>query len=155
MSETASRPQFLVKFVRNLFDVSPPALAASAVQFGIVLGIAWLLQNGCLAMWGAKNGYCNEDLFSNAAGVLPTVTFWVVAILLSIVAFLLMPILWVSIPFALILGITSLGSILPSWCGIFLVTIGFCIAIAFLAYGAWKVLNGKFEGRSRSDWRKL
>lgn len=144
---------FLRKLLRNLFDLSPAALAASLIQFGVLLAVASGLQMGCSA-WLSQDT-CTENLFSTATGVLPTLTFWVVTIVCSILVLLLIPILWFSIPVSLAASVFYIATLVPTWVGYALLPIGFGIPVACWILMAQKVLKGPVELCRRSNIHEL
>ena len=144
---------FLRKLLRNLFDLSPAALAASLIQFGVLLAVASGLQMGCAAL--LSQGTCTEKLFSTATGVLPTLTFWLVTIVCSIVVLLLVPILWFSIPVSLAVGVVYVATLMPTWIGYAMMPIGFVIPVTCWLLMAKKILKGPVELGRRSNIHEL
>ncbi|UXT43225.1 hypothetical protein FY137_18315 [Agrobacterium tumefaciens] len=148
-----NKVSFFKKLLRNLFDLSPAALAASLIQFGILLAVASGLQMGCEA-WLSQDT-CTENLFSTATGVLPTLTFWVITIVCSIVVLLLVPILWFSIPVSLAVGVFYIATLMPTWIGYALMPIGFVIPVTCWLLMAKKILKGPVELGRRSNIHEL
>ncbi|MDP9872351.1 hypothetical protein [Agrobacterium tumefaciens] len=149
----AEKPSFLRKVVRNLFDVSPAALVASFIQFGVLFTVAWALNASCEAMLSKQQ--CVENILNTATGILPTLTFWVVAIVCSIAVLLLAPILWFSIPVSLAVGVFYVATLMPTWIGYALLPIGLGIPFTCWIMMAKKLLNGQLELGRRSNIHEL
>lgn len=149
----AEKPSFLRKVVRNLFDLSPAALVASFIQFCVLFAVAWALKSSCEAMLSKQK--CVENILNTATGILPTLTFWVVAIGCSIVVLLLVPILWFSIPVSLAVGVFYVATLVPSWIGYALMPIGLGIPVACWIFMAQRVLRGPVELGRRSNIHEL
>jgi hypothetical protein len=123
------------RFLRSLIDVSPPALLASAVQFGFVYLVALALNSGCQLALGTGSASCSLDLFNSAASFLPALTFWIVAIVLSVAIILLIPMIWYSLPILAVGVIVYVATLLPAWFG----TIFFVLGLVAIVYGWYKL----------------
>jgi len=152
--EPEETPQgFPQRVIKNLFDVSPAALVASAIQFSVVLAVAWGLNEAC--SWHFSSGFCETGAVGIAPGILPTLTFWVITIALSIATLFLVPILWFSIPFSACIGLLYIAKLAPVWIGYPLIPIALAVPTVCWILMTRKFIKGSIANGPRTDIRSV
>jgi hypothetical protein len=104
---------FLETVVTQLFDVRPAALVASLIQVGVALGIGKALSVACPYAPENLASFCQPAAFDFAAGALPTVVFWGLAIVLTWLLLSIIWTVWMLIPTLLCLGVVYASGLLP------------------------------------------
>jgi hypothetical protein len=110
-------PGFFTQVGQRLIDLSPASLAASAIQWALLLGVAWALGLLCRLAPAWLLSTCDASGLAKITGVLPAVTLVVVGVLIMIAVVLLTAMTWLALPtiglFVVVVVIGQLG--LPEW----------------------------------------
>ena len=103
------KPGFFATVIAQIFDLRPAAITASLLQFAIVFGIGKLLVAYCPLVPASYRTYCSKPWFDAAAGMFPSIVFWLLVIVLAIVLIYLFVVIRFGLPVILMLGFGLAG----------------------------------------------
>ena len=141
------------KLFRKIFDITPTSVAATLIQFALILALAKMIALSCRFWPPQVAPYCAAESLGQPLSILPAITLWAVAIVVALGLFVIGSWLLVIIP----LGGFLIGGLavyfLPSpWGGLIAIPIGI---FWFWIYAMAVYSKFPADGRRRPDiWTK-